>query len=110
MNESTEFLLHHGYAILFLSVLAEQIGLPIPSSPLLLAAGALAGLQLLNPLFVFATALGASLLSDSAWYVLGRRRGNSILGHVCQISIEPETCVSRMHTAYYRYGAKTLLF
>ena len=39
MGASTEFLLHHGYAILFLAVLAEQIGLPIPSSPLLLAAG-----------------------------------------------------------------------
>jgi membrane protein DedA with SNARE-associated domain/rhodanese-related sulfurtransferase len=110
MNSSTEFLLHHGYTILFLSVLAEQTGLPLPSSPLLLAAGALAGLHFLNPILVLATALAASLLSDSAWYVLGKRRGNSILGRVCQVSIEPETCVSRMHTVYYRYGAKSLLF
>jgi membrane protein DedA with SNARE-associated domain/rhodanese-related sulfurtransferase len=110
MNPSTEFLLHHGYSILFLAVLAEQIGLPLPSSPLLLAAGALAGLHLLNPLLVLSIALAASLLSDSAWYVLGRRRGNSILGHVCRVSLEPETCVSRMHTVYYRYGAKSLLF
>jgi membrane protein DedA with SNARE-associated domain/rhodanese-related sulfurtransferase len=110
MNASTEFLLHHGYTVLFLTVLAEQIGLPLPSSPLLLAAGALAGLHLLNPLLVLATALAASLLSDSAWYVLGRRRGNSVLRHVCQVSIEPENCVSRMHTVYYRYGAKSLLF
>src|SRR5271156_441502 len=110
MTTSTEVLLHHGYTILFLTVLAEQIGLPLPSSPLLLAAGALAGLHLLNPLLVLATALAASLLSDAVWYVLGRRRGNSILGRVCQVSIEPETCVSRMHTVYYRYGAKSLLF
>ena len=110
MNGSMEFLLQHGYTILFLTVLAEQIGLPLPSSPLLLAAGALAGLHFLNPLLVLATALIASLLSDSAWYVLGRRRGNSILSHVCKVSIEPETCVSRMHTVYHRYGAKSLLF
>jgi membrane protein DedA with SNARE-associated domain/rhodanese-related sulfurtransferase len=110
MHTSTEFLLHHGYAILFLTVLAEQIGLPIPSTPILLATGALAGLHVLNPLLVLATAVAASILSDSAWYVLGRSRGNSILGRVCQISIEPETCVSRMHTVYHRYGAKSLLF
>ena len=82
MNASTEFLLHHGYTILFLTVLAEQIGLPFPSSPLLLAAGALAGLHFLNPTLVLATALAASLLGDSAWYVLGRRRGNSMLSRL----------------------------
>src|SRR5277367_3480251 len=105
MNTSTEFLLHHGYTILFLTVLAEQFGLPLPSSPLLLAAGALAGLHLLNLLLVLAAAIAASLLSDSAWYVLGRLRGNSVLGRVCQVSIEPETCVSQMHIVYHRYGA-----
>jgi len=110
MNSSTEFFLHHGYTILFLTVLAEQIGLPLPSSPLLLAAGAMVGLHLLNPGLVLAVALAASLISDSAWYVLGRRRGNSILGRVCQVAIEPETCVSRMHTVYHQYGAKSLLF
>jgi membrane protein DedA with SNARE-associated domain/rhodanese-related sulfurtransferase len=110
MSASTVFLLQHGYTILFLTVLAEQIGLPVPSTPLLLAAGAAAGLHFLNPVLVLAIALVASLLSDSAWYVLGRRRGNSILRRVCQVSIEPETCVSKMHTIHYRYGPKALLF
>lgn len=109
MNPSTEFLVRNGYTILFLTVLAEQVGLPVPSSPLLLAAGALAGLHLINPTFVLATALAASLLSDSAWYLLGRRRGNAILRRVCQVAIEPESCVSQMHTVHYRYGAKSLL-
>lgn len=109
MNASTEFLLQHRYTILFLTVLAEQIGLPFPSSALLLAAGALAGLHFINPIFVLLTALAASLFSDSAWYVLGRRRGSSILRRVCQVAIEPENCVSRMHTVHYRYGPKSLL-
>jgi membrane protein DedA with SNARE-associated domain/rhodanese-related sulfurtransferase len=110
MNESTEFLLHHGYAILFLAVLAEQIGLPFPSSPLLLAAGALAGLHRLNPFLVLTIALSASLISDSVWYLLGRKRGSVILSRLCQISLEPDTCVSRMHTLYFRFGENTLLF
>jgi membrane protein DedA with SNARE-associated domain/rhodanese-related sulfurtransferase len=110
MGASTEFLLHHGYSILFLAVLAEQIGLPIPSSPLLLAAGALAGLHRMNPFLVLGIALTASLVSDSVWYVMGRRRGGRILAYVCKVSLEPDTCVSEIHSLYAKYGEKSLLF
>ena len=43
MSETLQFLVKHGYLVLFAWVFAEQIGLPLPSVPLLLAAGALAG-------------------------------------------------------------------
>jgi membrane protein DedA with SNARE-associated domain/rhodanese-related sulfurtransferase len=110
MGASTGFLLHHGYAVLLVAVFAEQIGLPLPSSPLLLAAGALAGYHRMNAALVLAIAVAASLVSDSLWYVLGRRRGGRMLGHVCRVSLEPDTCVSRIHAVYAKYGAKSLLF
>ncbi len=43
MNEAVQFLIHHGYTLLLVWVLVEQMGLPIPAVPLLLAAGGLAG-------------------------------------------------------------------
>ncbi|MGH9829875.1 MAG: VTT domain-containing protein, partial [Blastocatellia bacterium] len=43
MQTLIAFLIAHGYVVLFVWVLLEQGGLPIPSIPLLLAAGALAG-------------------------------------------------------------------
>src|SRR5438045_72254 len=43
MNEALNFILTHGYAVLFSLVLAEQLGLPLPSPPVLLAGGALSG-------------------------------------------------------------------
>ncbi len=43
MNQAIQFLLRHGYAVLFAFVFAEQIGLPVPAVPILLAMGALAG-------------------------------------------------------------------
>ena len=43
MNEVIQFLIHHGYAVIFTWVLAEQIGVPVPAAPLLLAVGVLAG-------------------------------------------------------------------
>ena len=41
MHSTLDFLLRHGYVVLLAWVFGEQIGLPVPSLPLLLAAGAL---------------------------------------------------------------------
>ena len=48
MHSATDFLLRQFYIVLFVAVALEQIGLPIPSGPVLLAAGALAGSHRLN--------------------------------------------------------------
>src|SRR5207253_1517891 len=49
MHRTLEFLLHHGYALLLGWVFAEQVGLPVPSMPLLLAACALASAGQISP-------------------------------------------------------------
>ncbi len=110
MNETVEFLLKHGYIVLFVTVLAEQSGLPLPSAPFLLAAGALAGLGRLNLPLALTLAVIASLLGDSLWFSLGRRRGSSILRFLCKIALEPDSCVRQTGTVYSRYGARSLLF
>ena len=46
MNDTLQFVVQYGYALLFGWVMIEQGGLPIPATPLLLAAGALAGVVL----------------------------------------------------------------
>ncbi|MGZ3569683.1 MAG: DedA family protein, partial [Thermodesulfobacteriota bacterium] len=68
MNEVVRFLIDQGYIVLFLWVLFEQLGLPIPVAPILLAAGALAGIGKLNFALVFGLASLAALLSDQFWY------------------------------------------
>ena len=110
MNGTIEFLLKHGYAILFAVVLAEQIGLPIPSAPFLLAAGALAGLGRLSLFEALTLAVTASLIGDSLWFYLGKRRGSSILRFLCKIALEPDSCVRQTESVYSRYGAGSLLF
>ena len=91
MNETVEFLVKHGYIVLFAAVLAEQSGLPLPSAPFLLAAGALAGLGRMNLLAALTLAIFASLLGDSLWFYLGRSRGSSILRFLCKIALEPDS-------------------
>jgi len=110
MNATVEFLLQNGYLLLFAFVLAEQSGLPIPSTPMLLAAGALAGLGRMNLAFAWSLAIVASLIGDTLWFALGRWRGFSILNVFCRISLEPDTCVQKTQTTYGKHGANWLLF
>ena len=109
MIEVVQFLIDQGYLVLFLWVLFEQLGLPIPAAPLLLAAGALAGIGKLNVAFVFGSAFLAALLSDQFWYQVGIRRGGKVLSFLCRISLDSDSCVHRSKRIFARYGARSLL-
>src|SRR5712692_6826387 len=110
MPSALEFLLHHGYAVLLAWVFAEQIGLPVPSLPILLAAGALAGTGRFSFAGSIALSVFASLLADSMWYGLGRVRGIKVLQLLCKISLEPDSCVRRTEGVFAKQGARSLLF
>ncbi len=108
-EEAIQFLIQHGYALLFGWVLVEQIGLPIPAIPLLLAAGALAGSGRMNFTLAMALVIIAVLAADMFWYYLGRYRGSRILKLLCRISLEPDACVRRTEDVFVRHGALSLL-
>lgn len=109
MDEVFRFLIRHGYAVLFVWVAVEQIGFPLPATPLLLAAGALAGAGRLNFVLVIGTAVLASLISDMAWYEIGRRKGMKVLSLPCRMSLEPDSCIRRTEDVFARHGARSLL-
>ena len=109
MAEATRFLVAHGYLVLFLFVLLDQAGLPLPSPPLLLAAGALAGTGDLSFGVALAVVIVAALPGDLAWYQIGRRRGARVLQLLCRISLEPDSCVRNTERLFARHGARSLL-
>jgi membrane protein DedA with SNARE-associated domain len=109
LNESIQFLIEHGYILLFAWVLIEQMGLPIPAVPLLIAAGALAGSGKINLALAMGSAIIAVLLADVFWYYLGRYRGGRVLKLLCRISLEPDSCVRRTEDVFARHGAHSLL-
>ena len=75
MQEATAFLGRQGPLFLFLIVLGQQLGLPLPSVPVLLAVGALARGGRFSLALALLASLGACLAGDLAWFELGRRRG-----------------------------------
>jgi membrane protein DedA with SNARE-associated domain len=110
MHTILEALLRHGYLFLVTWVFLEQAGLPVPSMPIVLAAGALSGMGRMN--FAAALCLGtlANVTADTIWYELGRRKGIKILHWLCRISLEPDSCVRRTEGLFERQGASSLLF
>jgi membrane protein DedA with SNARE-associated domain len=110
MHSLFEFLLHHGYVVLLGWVFAEQIGLPVPSVPLLLATGALAGAGRLSFLASLFFCVLAAVAADSLWFQLGRRKGIKVLQLLCRISLEPDSCVRRTEGIFSKQGARSLLF
>jgi membrane protein DedA with SNARE-associated domain len=109
MDAALDVLVRYGYAVVFGWVFTEQIGLPIPAVPVLLAAGALAGSGRLSLAAVLALAAIASLASDTIWYWIGRRRGGRVLGWLCRLSLEPDSCVRQTQYAFSGHGARSLL-
>jgi membrane protein DedA with SNARE-associated domain/rhodanese-related sulfurtransferase len=110
MNATMQFLTNYGYTAVFTCVLVEQLGLPLPATPVLIAAGALAGAGKLNLCVALLLAVTASLIGDAVWYSLGKTKGMSVLRLLCKISLEPDTCVRRTNSTYSKHGSRWLLF
>ena len=104
MIDPVERLAQDAYWVIFLVVFSEQIGLPLPSSPVLIAAGALAAAGRIDTWAAIGLSLIASLLADSLWYALGRRFGSRVLGFLCRVSIEPDSCVTSAKDGFTRHG------
>lgn len=109
MNTTIEFVAQNGYSVIFFSVLLEQLGVPFPTPILLLAAGALAGLGQLDLFLLTMLTIIAALLGDLVWFYIGRSRGYQVLGLLCKISLEPDSCVSGAKGIFLRHGASSLI-
>src|SRR5579872_2295384 len=109
MGHTIQFLIRHGYVVLFVWILAEQGAVPLPSIPLLLACGALARAGKLSLAIAMLYGLAGCLIADNVWFQLGRVRGGRILRFLCRISLEPDSCVRQTENAFLRYGLRSLL-
>src|SRR6516165_8426563 len=109
MTENSQFLIDHGLTILFAVVFVEQIGLPIPALPWLLAAGALSASGKCNSLLAVGATVEACVLANMIWYYLGRYQARQILLLICRISLELDSCVRRMENMFTRHGDSGVL-
>jgi membrane protein DedA with SNARE-associated domain/rhodanese-related sulfurtransferase len=109
VNPHVQDIIRHGYVWLFLAALLERLGLPLLVTPVMVAAGAVAGIGDLSLVGIILVAVVASEIGDLVWYELGRLQGSSVLRLLCKISLEPDSCVRRSEDAFARHTTTSLL-
>ena len=109
MNDIVQFVLKHGYSILFAALFAHQIGLPVPGPLFLLAAGALAAAGKLGLVTALGLAIIACVLADWVWYEAGRRRGDKVLHFIHRLARDPDAHDRRAKETFARYGPPLLV-
>lgn len=109
ISQLSEALQRDAVWVVFVNVLLQQIGLPVPAVPTLLLAGSLV-LGSGQFASVLAAAIVASVLADWVWYLAGRAFGYRVLAGLCKLSINPGSCVSQTEARFVRWGIGSLVF
>lgn len=109
MNDLLSTMARHGYALTFVLLFAEAIGIPFPAAIALVAAGAAVASHTLSGPGVLLAAMFALILGDTAQFWLGRYTGWALLGLLCRLSMNPETCILRSAESFYKRGKLTLV-
>jgi membrane protein DedA with SNARE-associated domain/rhodanese-related sulfurtransferase len=103
------YLAHTTYPILFLSVFARQLCLPVPAILFLLSGGALAGAGRLSFTGILVVAILGCLLGDLVWFEAGRLRGKRVLRLLCAVASDPSYCIRQSRASFAKSGLRVLL-
>jgi membrane protein DedA with SNARE-associated domain len=91
LQQLQELLSRWGYGVIFIGMLLENAGLPLPGETITLVGGYAAGSGQLNLLGVMGAAASGAILGDNIGYWVGRRAGWPLmerLGRLLRISPE----------------------
>jgi membrane protein DedA with SNARE-associated domain len=109
LTDSVRWLERYSVVLLPALVVAEQIGIPLPAVPALLAVGALAAQGRVSLVLVIGAIAVVAIAVDLVWHELGRRRGARLLQGLCRLTLEPGVCVRRTENLFLRHGVRALL-
>ena len=110
MHQVSSLIQHYGLLVVFVSVLLDLGGAPLPSYPVLLVAGALS-ISGGAPLpAVIAVGVAAAITADLAWYAAGAKLGARVLSLLCRFTFSPDSCVRQTQDTFARIGPWSLVF
>ena len=96
-------------AVVVFWMLLGHLGLPLPTIPLMLAVGALAGLGYFPVAQTVVAVFVASMAGDFILFSIGRARGKNFLRVFCRVTIDPSSCVRKANLLLLRFGAPFLV-
>ena len=108
-HEAITLIAQYGLLLVFVNVLVEQAGAPVPAMPTLVVAGAVAAGGDLSLAAILLVSLVACLLGDLPWYWAGRHFGGAMMRTLCRISLSPDSCVRNSEVQFERWGGRMLV-
>lgn len=93
-----------GQRLIFFNVFLQQIGVPVPAEPTLVAAGSLAARGRLSVAGIAAAAFVATLVADLTWFAVGKRYGMRALHFAFRLSPSPEKHLNQTERLFSRWG------
>ncbi|HLI68779.1 MAG TPA: DedA family protein [Ktedonobacteraceae bacterium] len=105
------WLQEYGYPILWLSIFLGALGIPLPNTLVLLAAGAFAALGDFNIAWLGGISLSAFVAGDNGSYWIGRLWGSRVLAWLEKTGyvIKPRT-IARSRSYFHRLGGWAIFF
>ena len=110
MAFNAQSIIAHGYLALFLVNLIERLGIPVITTPVVIAAGLLAASGKMSLALVILITIVGTLIGDWVWYELGKRKGSSVIKMMCRISLSRETCIERTKRFSKKHADRSLLY
>ena len=104
-----DLIAQYGLALVFVNVLLERAGLPLPATPTLLICGAMAATGRISVWWIFWLAVLACIIGDTLWYAAGRYYGRQVMKFLCRVSLSPDSCVRTTENRFERWGRLTLV-
>ena len=103
-----DLLARYGYAAVFVGVLLENTGVPVPGETILLAGAALAQFGRLSLGWVMATAAAGAILGDNSGFFIGRRGGRSLAERYGPRFGLTDRRLGEFDRFFLRHGARTV--
>ena len=104
----TSLVHHYGLIALFLIVMLESGGVPLPGETALVAAGVFASQGELNIVEVIVVAAAAAIIGDNLGYWAGRTGGRKLLERSKFLSRWMDRVLPWAEGFFHRHGAKTI--
>lgn len=98
----------YGYWAVFVGILLENLGIPLPGETITLAGGFLAGSGELNYWFVLGSAIAGAVLGGNFGYLIGRYGGWALLLTIGKILRIPEAKILELKQQFSENAGKTV--
>jgi membrane protein DedA with SNARE-associated domain len=110
MNNVETAFRHYGYFIIFLPILGESAGIPLPGETVLLAGGLAASKGILSLPLVILVGASAAIVGDNLGYLVGRAGGRPLLFRYGRVLRVKDRQLAILDSFFERHGPKTVFF